>query len=168
MFYSKSTGGFYDPEIHGTNIPPDARKITREQYQTLLDGQASGKRIDGDIDGLPVLVAPPPPSPAQVEASFTAAIQQRLDDFASTRSYDSAVSMSKYAQLTDDEINSLPQADQSAVFRYRAECRYFLLKVAQTWAVCERILAQVQAGTRPMPASIADIEADLPALVWPA
>ena len=30
------------------------------------------------------------------------------------------------------------------------------------------IMGEVQAGTRPMPAGFADIEADLPVLAWPA
>lgn len=101
-------------------------------------------------------------------AAFTTAIQRRLDDFALTRIYDNVGSLSKYSSFTDAEITSLPVEDRAAVIRYRSECRYLLLKTAQTWAVGERILAQVKAGTRPMPTGISDIEADLPALVWPA
>jgi hypothetical protein len=37
-----------------------------------------------------------------------------------------------------------------------------------TWAAAYDILTKVQAGKRPMPSSIADIEADLPDTVWPA
>lgn len=50
MFYSPSTGGFYDPEHAST--PKDAIRITYDRYQALLNGQSSGKQIvfrDGDI-----------------------------------------------------------------------------------------------------------------------
>jgi hypothetical protein len=63
MFYSKTTGGFYTPDIHGENIPSDAVEITDEQYVALFDGQAGGKQIVGDEDGRPILVEPPEPEP---------------------------------------------------------------------------------------------------------
>ena len=109
------------------------------------------------------------PTQAQIIAAFTAAIQKRLDDFAQTRRYTNGDSLSKYANLTDAQIAGLPdEADRIIVRRYRMECQYLLLKIAQTWAVSERLMAAVQAGNRPMPTSIADIEADLPALGWPS
>jgi hypothetical protein len=36
-----------------------------------------------------------------------------------------------------------------------------------TWARLYELLAEVQAGTRPMPTGFADIEPELPPLVWP-
>lgn len=167
MFYSKSTGGFYDPAIHGANMPPDIVEISDDDHALLMRGQTEGRVIAAAADGRPVLVNPPPPTQEQVVAAFTAAIQKRLDDFALTRRYDNVSSLSKYSNLTDAEITSLPVEDRPAATRYRTECRYLLLKTAQTWAVGERILAQVQTNVRPMPASIADIQAELPALVWP-
>lgn len=110
---------------------------------------------------------PPPPSSDELITQFTAAIQTRLDTFAQSRGYDNAAATAKYANITDVEIAALPLGDQAQVTCYRNECRHALLKVAQTWASAERILAQVQAGTRPIPASLTDIEADLPPLVWP-
>lgn len=58
MFYSKSTGGFYDTAIHGDNIPADAVEITAAEHQALIDGQAAGKRIISDANGNPVLSDP--------------------------------------------------------------------------------------------------------------
>jgi hypothetical protein len=63
MFYSKSTNGFYTPEIHGENIPTDSVAITDEQYLALLNGQTEGKQIKGDDNGNPILVEPPVPVP---------------------------------------------------------------------------------------------------------
>lgn len=60
MFYSKTTGGFYSSEIHGDNIPADAVEITKAEHTALLAGQAEGKRIVPDADGVPVLQEPPP------------------------------------------------------------------------------------------------------------
>lgn len=60
MFYSKSTNGFYDIEIHGNNIPTDAVEITQELYQALFEGQATGKIITGDETGNPILIDPIP------------------------------------------------------------------------------------------------------------
>ena len=36
MFYSKTTGGFYDRAIHGDNIPEDSVEITDEEYTLLI------------------------------------------------------------------------------------------------------------------------------------
>lgn len=61
MFYSKSTGGFYVPEIHGINMPFDAVEITAEYREALAIGESFGKKIVGDENGFPVLIDPIPP-----------------------------------------------------------------------------------------------------------
>ena len=55
MFYSKTTGGFYDKDIHET-IPSDAVEISREIYNDLMENQAYGKVISSDLDGYPILI----------------------------------------------------------------------------------------------------------------
>ena len=60
IFYSKTTGGFYDNQIH-TTLPEDAVEITAEYHSALLAGQAQGKTIMPGKDGKPVL-APLAPS----------------------------------------------------------------------------------------------------------
>ncbi len=99
--------------------------------------------------------------------AIVAATAQRLTDFAATRGYSSLDAISKYKDITDAEIASLPTADQPMVTKFRAECRYLALVTAQTWAVLYRGLAEVQAGTRPMPSGYDEIKDELPALVWP-
>lgn len=94
------------------------------------------------------------PDQAQIEAAFTAVIQQRLDDFARTRNYDGILSACTYATST--------------VAKFKTEGQACVNLRDATWAAAYQILANVQAGKRPMPTSIADIEADLPAVVWPA
>ena len=68
MFYSKSTGGFYDDSLHET-IPSDAVGITVAQWQALLAGQASGQLIVADSNGNPILETAPGPTLAQAQAT---------------------------------------------------------------------------------------------------
>lgn len=89
----------------------------------------------------------------RVKASIVAATQARLDAFARTRGYDDIKSASDYAGC------SVPQFSSEGIYCRDAR--------AETWAQLYDMLAEVQAGTRPVPNSYADIEADLPPLTWP-
>lgn len=73
MYYAKSTGGFYDKEIHGENMPADAVEISEAQHRALLDGQANGKVIAADSAGRPVLVKKPAPTAEEIVAAVTVA-----------------------------------------------------------------------------------------------
>ena len=84
---------------------------------------------------------------------IVALIQKRLDDFAKTRNYDDIKSACGYAGC------SVP--------KYDIEGKYARDKRAETWFVGLQILKDVQESKRPMPSSFAEIEAELPALVWP-
>lgn len=95
----------------------------------------------------------PYPTPQQIQARFVAMIQARLDAFARTRNYDGILSACTYA------------TDPDPVFA--AEGQYCVEKRGETWRTGYAILAEVQAGTRPVPTSLEDIEDDLPALEWP-
>lgn len=61
MFYSKTTNGFYDPDIH-TVIPSDAVEITIQDHASLLAGQSEGQLIVPDAEGRPVLTDPELPT----------------------------------------------------------------------------------------------------------
>jgi hypothetical protein len=89
----------------------------------------------------------------QIKASIVQATQARLDAFARERSYDDIKSASDYAGC------SVP--------RFATEGTYCRDARAETWDALYTMLAEVQAGTRPMPSGFADIEPELPALVWP-
>lgn len=73
MFYSKSTGGFYDIEIHGDEIPEDAVNITAAEHAALFDAQSQGKRI-ADAGGFPIAVDRPPLALADAQSAALLAI----------------------------------------------------------------------------------------------
>ena len=58
MFYSKSTGGFYDLTIHGAAIPADVVEITEREHALLMVEQSAGKVIVADANGNPIAVDP--------------------------------------------------------------------------------------------------------------
>lgn len=91
---------------------------------------------------------------AGLQAEVVAATQQRLDAFARTRNYDGILSACTYAT--------------SSVPKFASEGQYAVNARDATWAALYQIMAEVQQGTRPMPSGFADIEADLPAMEWPA
>ena len=153
MLYAKSTSGFYDPAIHGDNIPADAVEITTEQHAALLAGQSNGKRIVADADGYPILQDPPPPTPEQVIASITAAVQAHMDAAARDAGY-------------DDVRSAVTYADEPAVPRFQAEGRAFRAWRSLVWARCYELLDEVKAGKRE-PMTAEQVIALLPALNLP-
>ncbi len=72
MFYSKTTGGFYDFDIHGTAMPDDVVEISKSEYLALLEGQSSGKLISADVNCRPVLTDHPAPTPEQLQLTKNA------------------------------------------------------------------------------------------------
>lgn len=90
----------------------------------------------------------------RLQSTIVAATQKRLDDFAATRNYDGILSACTYT------TSSIPQ--------FAAEGQYCVSARDLTWSTLYTIMAEVQAGTRPMPTSFADIEPALAVLAWPA
>lgn len=103
-------------------------------------------------------VLSPKPTPTKTEQELiqevTNATQTRLDTFAKTRNYDGILSACTYAT--------------SGVPKFATEGQYCVSARDATWASLYSIMAEVQAGTRPMPATVADALALLPAMEWPA
>lgn len=149
--YAKSTGGFYDNDIHGALIPEDATEITDDQYEALFYGQSFGKYIVSDHAGNPVLIDPPVLDQNQIIQSFKDAIQNTLDEAAKAKGYDDIVSACSYAGYTN-----VFQAEAIAFGQWRAN----------VWAYGYAELDKVMAGTRPVP-TVAEILSELPVLVLP-
>lgn len=91
---------------------------------------------------------------ARIQADFSDKVQRRLDDFARTRNYDGILSACSYATDTTSE-------------KFRSEGEYSVYVRSLTWSKMYEIVEEVLSGSRPMPESFADIEADLPVLEWP-
>lgn len=83
LFYSASTGGFYDADIHGDAMPPDKVGISESQHAALLEAQSNGKNIKAGPGGFPVAADPEPPTAeqlnAQAEANRRAAFAAEAD-----------------------------------------------------------------------------------------
>lgn len=79
--------------------------------------------------------------------------QIRLDTFAQTRNYSGILSACTYVSSDNP--------------KFKAEADYCVESRTLTWQVLYSILAQVQAGLRPMPSGYAEIESELPVLTWP-
>lgn len=99
MYYSKSTGGFYDTAIHGDNMPADVVEITAEEHADLLEGQSKGKLIDFDKDGYPFLADPAPPTEEELQQQANAEARAYL---ASTDWY--VIRLQETGQATPEEI----------------------------------------------------------------
>jgi hypothetical protein len=87
-----------------------------------------------------------------LQDSIISGTQQRLDQFAQARNYDGILSLCTYAT--------------SANPKFKPEGAYGVQARDQTWAKLYEILAEVETGVRPVPAGYADIEPELPPLVW--
>ena len=62
LYFSKTTGGFYDDEVHAKEqIPFDAREITPDEHQTMLQHLNGGGRIEFGGDDF-VFIPPAPDS----------------------------------------------------------------------------------------------------------
>jgi len=150
------------PAGYSFTLPPEIP----EGYYAIMAG--GWKLVQGEKPIYPPPPVPPaPPSPEEIQAMVVNATQKRLDDFALTRNYDNVNSISKYQNISDEEIASLPVEEQPLVTKFRSECRYLALATAQTWAKLYTMLAEVQAGTRPIPSKFEEIESQLPVLEWP-
>lgn len=88
-----------------------------------------------------------------LKASIAAQTQERLDAFARTRNYEGILSLCSYLNSTSP--------------RYAAEAAYGVQARDATWDALYALLAEVEAGARPIPSGFEDIEPDLPPLIWP-
>ena len=111
------------------------------------------KRYDNQADEDAAVAADTAAKNKAIQDAIVSATQLRLDTFAQTRNYMGILSAATYAT--------------SNVPRFQAEGEYCVNQRDATWAKLYEMLAEVQAGTRPMPTGYADIEAELPVLVWP-
>lgn len=89
----------------------------------------------------------------KLQKDITEAVQRRLDEFAQTANYDGILSACTYATST--------------IPKFQKEGQYCVNVRDETWHVLYSYLAEVEAGTKPLPAGYSDIEPLLPVLTWP-
>lgn len=90
----------------------------------------------------------------EIKAGIVRETQAHLDNFAQSRNYDGILSLCTYAT--------------SPTQKFAEEGQYGVEARDATWAKLYEIMAEVEAGTRPMPTSFADVVSELPVLQWPA
>jgi hypothetical protein len=149
MKYSATTRGFYDESLSYAALPGDLIDITPEYHAELIAGQASGKEIKPDANGVPQLADPPPPTPEELQAAYTAAIEAHVEATARARGYTSAVSCATYAAST--------------IPAWQAEGAAFVAWRDDVWTAALAMLAAVQAGGAIPESPIAG----LPEMEWP-
>ena len=88
-----------------------------------------------------------------LQQSIVDATQRRLDDFACTRNYDGILSACTYSTST--------------VPKFATEGQYAVQARDATWDTLYQFMADVQAGTQPVPTGFEDVEPLLPELEWP-
>jgi len=153
--------------INGTTIPQGADGLEAFDLYPITGSepaydpatqrmQGPTYQVNGDVVERIYTVEPIPAEEIanRIKAEITTAVQARLDDFAKTRGYDGILSACTYAT--------------SGVPKFAAEGQACVDGRDATWATLYTIMESVSAGTRPMPSGYADVEADLPVLVWPA
>nr|WP_316629665.1 phage tail assembly chaperone [uncultured Brevundimonas sp.] len=63
IYFSPSTGAFYDDDFWDTPLPDDVAEVSAEEHAVLLEAASTGKIIQAGPDGLPVAVDQPKPPP---------------------------------------------------------------------------------------------------------
>ena len=126
-----------------TASPDDTEQTGRDIY---------AQAVAGDYGPVAPYTAPAK-LPEQIQAEIVTSTQRRLDDFSKTRNYDSILSACTYAA----DLNP----------KFAAEGQYCVDARGATWTKLLEMLAEVEAGTRPMPSGYADVEGELPMLAWP-
>lgn len=91
---------------------------------------------------------------AQIQAEIIEQTQARLDTFARSRGYDSIHTAAAYGL--------------SKKVKFQREGQTAVDAMSDTWDKLYAVMAEVQAGTRPVPTGYADVEPLLPLLAWPA
>ncbi len=84
IYYSNSTKGFYDSEIHKDKIPEDKVEIAAELREKLLEGQVNGKLIDLSPSGQPVLVDPTGLTEEELNEAHNADIIEQIQHLETT------------------------------------------------------------------------------------
>ena len=130
---------------------PTSRCVYLDQHPTIHSEAYAVWLSDG---GVTLAYPPPPPPPEEptTPADIVKAMEQLFDTTAQSRHYDNRITCALRAGYTGP---------------FQAEGVAFATWMDYQNAKGYAMLAQVQAGTMPMPATVADALALLDPMVWP-
>jgi len=125
MFYSKSTGGFYDSPKNYKEFPPDAVEITDSQYASVCSNPEQGTILSADENGYPIRVYPASKTNAQLKSEelaillsqYKTSLQEFQMSWLSAIVADGATEDSKKLIITQDiaDLKANYLADVAAV-----------------------------------------------------
>lgn len=157
-----------NPQVSFPKSIPDATLAEYDVYPLKTTERPADTSAQKVVEGVPVLidgvwtqvwdiVDKTPEETAEylsrLQDQIASQTQQRLDQFARTRSYDGILSLCTYATST--------------VSKFAKEGQYGVDARDATWSALYTMLAEVEAGTRPIPSGFNNIEPELPTLDWP-
>jgi len=110
MFYSKSTGGFYDDPKNYKEFPLDAVEITDSQYAAACSAPEHGTILSADENGYPIMVYPAAKTNAQLKyeelaillSQYKSSLQEFQMSWLSAIVADGATEESKKLIITQD------------------------------------------------------------------
>ncbi len=142
-YFSKKFCSFYtDAQIPLASMPKDVIIITAQTYNAMQAAMKNGMIIKADANGQPVAVAPPvvPPPPLTV-AKLGVELQKNVDALAQSWGYDNANAAATYLH--------------SNIAQFAVEAQAIMTYRDQAWNNATILFNRIQAGTSPMPASVA-------------
>ena len=136
---SRKSRADYNPTVFAAGTKKEPGWLTEEEFEAKFPPEAVTES----------------PTLEDVIADYEARIQQRLDDFARTLTYDDVNSMAKYIGCSVSEFD--------------IEARYMRDATAETWKRAYELLSAILPTVRADGAIPAweEIEAQLPVLTWP-
>lgn len=132
---------------------PSYNKLTHKAVDALPAYNAARSRWEQGFALEPLSAEEAAAAAQQLQDDIVAQTQARLDAFAGTRNYDGILSACTYATSTNP--------------KFQAEGQYCVEARDATWARLYELLAEVEAGTRPVPSGYEDVGPELPVLAWP-
>lgn len=131
---------------------PDAVPFTASNNDSASHGVSLFNRALAGEFGAVAAFVPHVPTAEEIKSAMVATVQGHLDAVAQQRGYDGILSLASYATSTHPPF----AAEGQAGLNWRDA----------VWGYCYQVLADVQSGTRTIPAAEALI-AELPVMVWP-
>lgn len=129
--------------------------LKADSLASVLNTLRKPSEIPGTISDEPLDFADVPPATVlRVSELATALAQSKLDGLAQTRNYDS--------------INSAASYKGSKVARFGAEGQRAFDLRDDTYQALYTYIGKVQSGELPVPLTVEEIEANLPAMTWDA